>query len=239
MIKVLHKAFDILEFVASDDEGKTLASISNNIGEKTTTCSNIVQTMLKRNYLERDKKGRYKIGIMAHSIVKSDSFDTTLCTVSKIYLDKLAYNTHSQSVLSVYRNGKKFVLLRSNSDNPVCINDSTIEAADPYISTTGLLLLAYRPKNEIMEMIEENGIPVIFSDKEEFLETLIKIKEENINTKIFDKNIFEIAAPIYRGNEVVAAIGLFKPRFNITLEFEKDVIAKLKAAADNIINELN
>ena len=58
MIKVLHKALNVLEFISRYPEGQPLSAIAAAIGEKATTTSNIVQVLAQRNYLER-KDGKW------------------------------------------------------------------------------------------------------------------------------------------------------------------------------------
>ena len=57
MIKVLHKALNILEYISGFPEGQTLTAIANAIGEKNTTTSNIIHVLAERNYLERCSNG--------------------------------------------------------------------------------------------------------------------------------------------------------------------------------------
>ena len=50
MIKVLHKALDILEFVSYDkNRTYSLTEIAQEIDEKPTTCANIIKTLLDQN----------------------------------------------------------------------------------------------------------------------------------------------------------------------------------------------
>lgn len=235
MIKVLHKALDIIEFIASGDEGRTLGSISDAIGEKNTTCSNIVQTLLKRNYLEKDEDGKYRLGIMLYNIAKTSlDFDEILCSAARGPLEELAINTKSQCVLSILRNNKKYILLNCDSDSIIHININKIQASDPYISTTGLLLLAYKNEGEIDDLIKEKGIPKIFSDGAAFKAALSKIKKEGLNTFLFGDKIYEISAPVFLGGKVVAAVGLYRPLYEVTSEMERTAVFELLKAADKI-----
>src|SRR3546814_13991686 len=80
MIQVLHRAFDILEFIARDNtKAFPLGEIASELGLNHATCANIIKTMVTRNYLEQlgPKKG-YKLGYMAYQVVGNSSVDDKL-----------------------------------------------------------------------------------------------------------------------------------------------------------------
>mgnify|MGYP002409851437 CR=1 FL=1 len=84
MIKVVHKVFDILEYISHDkSRSYSLTEIAQAINEKTTTCSNIIRTMLERGYIERAEKRGYKLGIMAYSIANISGYDIDLVNKAK------------------------------------------------------------------------------------------------------------------------------------------------------------
>ena len=60
MIKVIHKALNILEYLARHEEGVSLSAIAAHIEERTTTTSNIVKDLSDRGYLER-VNGKWKL----------------------------------------------------------------------------------------------------------------------------------------------------------------------------------
>ena len=73
MIKVLHKAFDILENMsAHKDRVFSLTELAEMIGEKPTTCANIVKTLCDRGYLCRAEPRGYALGPVAQDPRNSD-----------------------------------------------------------------------------------------------------------------------------------------------------------------------
>ena len=79
MIKVLHKAFDLLESMAQyKNRSFTLSEIATMINEKPTTCANIVKTLCNRGFLMKVKPRSYVLGPVAQGLNYSDIEHTQL-----------------------------------------------------------------------------------------------------------------------------------------------------------------
>ncbi len=224
MIKVLHKALDILEFISHDkDKVYSLTEIANEIDEKPTTCSNIIKTLLERGYVERVGKRGYKLGIMAYSIVNISGYDIDLVNKAKDPLKELSEKINASAVLSVLKNNRKYVLLRIESNSIIQVNSTAMDISDPYKTSTGLVLLAYQQEDVINELIIQNGLPLDFTNKEEYLSFLSSIRKDEYLSMTVKKEIAEVAAPIKSNGNVVAAIGVYMPKYKFTPEFQKKV----------------
>ncbi len=217
MIKVLHKALNILEYLSRNPEGKTLSDIAAHIGEKTTTASNIVQVLAKRNYLER-RSGRWKLGVNAYMLTGSAAdYDKALCVAAEPILRELAAETEAEVILSVWRGSERYVLLRIADRSSVTVNRSYPEAKEIYRTATGMMLLAEQDDDVIEAHIEANGLPDIEVPSQTAVNTfraaltLCREKGYYIREK---ESVFEAAAPISEpGGQVRTAVGIFLPLF--------------------------
>ena len=162
MIKVIHKALNILEYLSTKPEGETLSAIAAHIGEKTTTVSNIVQVLAKRNYLERSD-GKWTLGIGAYMLTgASHRYDRALCSKAEPILQRLAAQTAAEAVLSVWRGQERFVLLRASDKSSVTVNHNYPESKTVFHTATGMILLAEQTPAVIDAYIAENGIDAVF-----------------------------------------------------------------------------
>ena len=217
MIKVLHKALNILEDLSRYPDGQTLSAIAAHIGEKPTTTSNIVQVLAGRNYLERTD-GRWKLGVSAYLLTGSAvDYDRALCSLAEPILQSLADKTEASVVLSVWRGCERYVLLRIADESAVTVNRAYPLATEVYSTATGMMLLACQPREIIDAYIEANGLPGIAEPADKavaaFLATLSLSRERGYYIRE-KESVFEAAAPIRSPDGTCnTAVGIFLPLF--------------------------
>lgn len=237
MIKVLHKAFDILEYVASEKDSCSLSRIAEAIGEKPTTVSNIVQTLLKRDYLERDGKGLYRLGIRAYILAGSTpEYDSILCEISEAPLREVVKDVQADGVISVFRNRKKYIVLRILSDSLVRVSPSVYGNTNPCSTETGLVLLAYQKPDTIRQVAASCQLPPFCKDEGELFRLLERIRKEGFFMSFSSERLRAAAAPLYCGREVVSAIGLYQPRFEESQKADELMKTRILETA-NIISK--
>lgn len=240
MIKVLHKALDILEYISNDkDKQYSLTEIAQAINEKTTTCSNIVMTLLERGYVERAGKRGYKLGAMAYKMVNMAGYNISLVEAAKEPLKRFANHIGADAVLSVLKNRRKHALIRIESESIIRVDSSALDISDPYLTSTGLLLLAYEQEEVVAGLMKQNGIPSIFSSQEEYIRFLSAVRTEGYLSMTIKKEVAEVAAPIIANGNVIAAIGVYMPQYKFTAEFGKSVIENILKTSDEISKKLS
>jgi len=219
MIKVLHKALNILETVASSDDPMTLSEITAAIDEKSTTASNIVQVLYKRNYLEKlPGKVGYKLGSAAYMLsdLNGGRYGDTLRKAAFGVLTRLTEVTEAKSVLTVWRGGDRQVLLRIEDSSPITVNDN-YKMTSVYQNATGMMMLACRDEGTVREYIEKHGLPsehdFAVSDADDFVSKLKSIQAAGLFSRTRGE-IFEAAASVRFGSGPSdTAIGLFVPSY--------------------------
>ncbi len=242
MIKVLNKALNILEFLAKHPEGAALSAVAESIGEKATTTSNIVKVLADRGYLERTDSG-WKLGISAFVLSGNRmDYDRVLTETAGSVLASLADKTGTAAVLSVWRSGKRYVLMRIEDKSDITVNREYPDAKDVYRTATGMVLLALRDDATIAGYIAENGIPNESDPSEEAVNEFKKLlKEIRDNGYLIreKQNIFEAAAIVRDPDGMThTAIGIFMPLFRAhdkellkvsLLDAVRELEAKLRA----------
>lgn len=235
MIKVIHKALNILEYLSAKPEGESLSAIAAHIGEKPTTVSNIVQVLAKRNYLER-ADGRWKLGVSAYMLTGSvQDYDRVLYSKAQPILQRLSAETAATVTLTMWRGLERYALLRVSDDSAVTVNRHYPEANDVYRTPTGIVLLAEQPEETIDAYIAANGVPGSKAPTQEeiagFKEKLCQQKKAGLCARANDV-VFEAAVPVHDvSGRVRTAIGLYLPLFRAN-DREELVSAMLRAAKE-------
>ena len=248
MIKVLHKALNILEYISGFPEGQTLTAIVNAIGEKNTTTSNIIHVLAERNYLERCSNG-WKLGVSPYLVTGSlKDYDKALCVLAEPILQELAVETETTAVLSVWRGYDKYVLLRATDNSQITVNYHYPKETRVYRTSTGIILLSEQPKEVIYRYIEKHGIPENADPSQEevemFIEQLSVDRKQGYYVR-YGEQVFEVAASLHdQSGQSHTAVGLYMPRFRMSdqqllvdklLEATKKLEMRLK---DNGVNGL-
>ncbi len=240
MIKVINKALDILEYVSQKEKSCTLSEIALAIGEKPTTVSNIVQTLLKRDYLERGENGGYRLGIEAYILTGSTpNYNSILYEVSEEPLRELVKTVQADGVIGVFKGDKKYTILRIRCDSLISVSSSVYDNKNPCATETGLILLAHQEPKIIERVISENEATSIFKGKEELIQAMEKIKTDGYCISFFHDELRAVAAPLFCNGKVVAAIGLYQPRLNQSPETETLLKNSILETSKNISKKLS
>ena len=224
MIKVLHKAFDLLESMSADKKRAfTLTELSSMINEKPTTCANIVKTLCDRGYLCRVEPRGYTLGPVAQGLNYVELSDVKLVENAREPMNSLAQKYGATGVLAVLRRGRKKILDSYSGESDFVINKTVREAHDLYTTSTGIVLTSrVRPafSESDTKIIED-----IYGSAEKFSELWSLAAENGYIAINIRPRIFEVAAAVYKGGEIHAAIAVYLPEFLVG-EAEKEQLIK-------------
>jgi DNA-binding IclR family transcriptional regulator len=224
MIQVIHRALDILEFVSSDSNSpKLLSEIAETAGLKPGTCANIVKTLTERGYLEKlDTHKGYQLGKQAIALAEDGGYQQKLIDAADAVMARVCTTLHENVLLAVLRHENRIVIHRRNSGQQVQAN--TPDEKKAYDSSTGRLLIAMLPDEELEKYVHEYGLPSAAiwphaHTKMKFLQQIEKIRKDGYALIEDSVQIVGIAAPVYRKGIVVASLSIYIPsfRFNRTI----------------------
>ncbi|MCY7352374.1 MAG: helix-turn-helix domain-containing protein [Cytophagaceae bacterium] len=216
MIQVIHRAFDILEYIAKAEREVPLSEIADHLGLNHATCANILKTMVTRRYVEQSgpKKG-YRLGAMTFFISGNPAYRKDLVEAGRDELDKMTADLNENSLLAVLRDDKRLCLYTALGKHDLQVKTSPEKHA--YNTATGRLLLAYLSDSERETFVKRFGLPKPEHLWDEaathggFVEVLRKIRQEGYATQRTQAYIVGLAVPIFRDGKVVAGLGLFLP----------------------------
>jgi IclR family transcriptional regulator, KDG regulon repressor len=238
MIQVITRALDILNFVAQHGkEPVQLIKIAAHVNLSQPTCANIVKTLVAKNYLENvSRQTGYRLGSGAYQLTGNLSYSQNLILAAKDIMEDLSSKINETSLLGILRNNKRHLIHVVQSDQDLLVR--TRQESEIYPTASGRLLMAYLPPKELENLIQAIGLPTNnvwpeIKSKDDLLQALQKIKQEEIVQTLSPKHIIGIAVPVYKNNSLAAALSVFLPesRFNDT---HRDKILKLlkKATKD-------
>lgn len=233
MIKVLHKAFDLLESMSANKERVfSLSELSTMIDEKTTTCSNIVRTLCDRGYLCRVGRGGYMLGPVAQGLNYEEQADRRLSECAKEPMLALVEKHGASGVLAVLRHGKKKILDDYKSNSELVIGKTVRGDHELYTTSTGLCLTS---RDGDFFLPEKQGvIEATFGSVGEMLALRERIAKDGYIAISLRPQTFEVAAIVQKNGEIYAAIAVYLPSIFVDEEKKENLIADLCAMASVI-----
>lgn len=244
MIQVLNRALNILELVAKNPKKThTLTEIAEHLDINSSTCANIIKTLVNRNYLEQvSKKRGYRLGSMAYYITNNFSYKTELIKASKQPMKKLTKATNEGCILAILRGEDRIIINEEKSKNELQVVNPLKK--NTYATSTGRLILSFLNKNELEKYTSKYGLPSNeiwrgINSFEDLYEETKKIREKRICfQESRTAHILGIAVPIWRGNKVEAALGIYMPSMRLTEEIRDTIITQLKDTGKKINENL-
>jgi len=240
MIQVIHRALDIIEFVAScGRKDIPLKEIANHLGLNHGTCSNILKTLVDRDYLVKSSewgKG-YSLGPMIQFIGGRDSYTLDLVNAAKKPMADLTESINESCMIGILRGNIRVSLLEVYAERELRVILHKEKLA--FQTASGRILLAHLNKTKLKDYINKYGLPDkgIWEGVQSFenLEAeLDKIKKQGYTIQVAKSKILGIAIPIYTGKSVVAAMGVFLPDFRFNKKTETNILTNMQKTAKTI-----
>ena len=233
MIKVLHKAFDLLESVsANKNRVFTLTELATIIGEKPTTCANIVKTLCDRGYLARVEPRGYILGPVAQGLSFVDQVDSRLIEAARDGMSAPVKKYGATGVLAVLRRGKKKILDDYKSEGDLIINKTVRADHELYTTSTGLVLTSREKAS--FSAAEEKIITETYGSVYNMLVHRRKVTSEGYIALTIRPRILEVAVPIIKNGEIHAAIAVYLPEFLVSEEEKKKLIEQILSVRNEI-----
>lgn len=244
MIQVIHRAFDILEYIAQDRTRLyTLGEIASHLKLNNATCANIIKTIVYRGYLVQEgrKKG-YRLGPKSYFLTGNYLYKKELLSVATEPMKRLSALLNEGCVLAVLKDNLRAVLLEITSTHDLQVIDS--KEKDAYLTATGRMILACKEDKEQREYIRMFGLPSPDAwpgivDEDDLMLKLHIIRKKQIVVQASKGWTVGSAVPIYKDNKVVASLGIHLPHARFTNELQVKIEAELLKTKEEINLKLN
>ena len=221
MILVLEKAFNILELLASDaSRDFPLGEISSALDLDRGTCANIMKTLKLRGYVDQSspRKG-YRLGYMIYRLGDSYVNNEQLTAQARPYVDRLSAQFNECILLSVIKQDKRVALHVTMPDQELVVRTS--REIPVYRATTGRMILSYYSSEELVRFVRRFGLPKAgdwegVTSFESLQKELDKARKQGWRKDSDRHHIVGLAVPVWKGNKVVASLGVYLPEFRYT-----------------------
>lgn len=242
MIQVIHRAFDILEYLSQDPKREfSLGEITAYTGLNSGTCANIMKTLVRRNYVVHlgVKKG-YRIGIMPLIITDNDAYIRLLASACKPPMNALCSEINEIFILSVVRHNRRFLVYQTKSTHE--IQATTTAEQSVYKSTTARMIISSYNNARLEKLVKDVGLPQGLEWPEvktlkQLKDALADIREKKMAFGWDQYDVVSLAVPVEINGSTVASVGIYLPACRYSEELMKVYETKLRECA-HFINEI-
>lgn len=242
MIQVIHRALDILEFISQDPKKVfSLGEIAEYTGLNSSTCANIIKTLVKRNYIKDlgTKKG-YRIGIMPLIITDNDAYIRLLASACKPPMNALCSDINEIVILSVIRNNRRYLVYQTKSTHE--LQATTDQEQSVYKATTARMIISSYNDARIEKLVKDVGLPQGMEWPEvktakDLKSALSDIREKKLAFGWDQFDVVSLAVPVEINGSTVASVGIYLPACRYDEEQMKIYETKLRECA-HFINEI-
>lgn len=241
LVQSLLRATDIINAVSEAKQGISLQELSSQLNLNNTTAYNLIRTLKHRNWLRKDKTGRYFIGNGLLSIASSSSNNHILERSGEVLLDLAKKYPEATITLSEFVAGEIFCRRRVSPDKPGIIQQPDNQKFMPYTSVTGLIFQAFLP-TDLFDIAEDKypfyefGIGA-WGSEEKLKQHLKTVKEKGYaeNPQFNNNRGFLLAVPLKSSNDAPSYVVGIAIKTNKLPKKETNQIRKdLQKAADEI-----
>ena len=243
MIQVINRAFDILEYVATEpNRPKSLTEVAEVAGLNMGTCANIMKTMVNRRYLDQvgPKKG-YCLGSRAYWLTGNLSYRKDIIEAARQPMVALSKHLEESCLLAILNGDQRLIIHRELCDQPLQVQ--TADEKLVYDSASGRLLVGLLTDAELVKFKNRYGLPTpeIWEEaatEPKFYAQIQIIRDRKYAYQESLRQVIGYAVGVYRQEEVVASLSVYLPTYRHSAEKAAAVLSGLKQAAQQIGDQL-
>lgn len=232
-MKVLKKAFDIIEFTVAEPRGA--GEIAAYLELPRPTCSRLLKLLLDAGYLKKtlDNK-KYAPGPMGFQVFTAESDYLAIRQAAKAPIETLAKTCNGNALISIIEESYRYIIFMHNASTTIK-SIILLRHSDFYLSISGRVHTAYASQYERDKIIKRLGYPGNdwnnISDDKQFEQELKKIRKHKINQLLLQEKYLTFATPINLSGKT-AVIGLVIDRTEDTDTLDMVQSNLLTAASD-------
>jgi DNA-binding IclR family transcriptional regulator len=244
-VQSLGRAFAILEEVARQREGISLAELSKRVGLHNSTTFHLVRTMVSLGYIrqERDTK-RYRVGRPLFALAASSLDEIEMVSLATPILEDLARETGESSHFAVRMGDAVVVIARTSGPGAFQLTDRVGVVRPAHCTALGkVLLAALRPDQLERFLARVELAPSTEKSITEVSVLLREIEEIRRTGLAFDDGEFNlevrcVGVPVndFTG-QVVGALGISGPIWRLSIQALQTRAKIVQAAADRLSAE--
>ena len=234
-IKVLNKAFLILDIFLKNNAPISMTEISEELGLYPSTIHRILDTLKYGGFVEQDSSTqKYQLGLKLVELGMTRLNNIDLVKEARPFLKGLSKKCDETVHLAILKNTEVLYLAKEESSQTIRMISYVGKRAPLHCTALGKVLLAFLPSDKMdkilgkIELFKLTENTII--NKQVLIEELNKIKQEGfaLDREENEKYVRCIAAPVkdYSG-KVIAAISISAPSYRINQKNQNQLTGKL------------
>ncbi len=245
-IRVITKAFCLVRVFTFEHQELSLAELAKRTGLNPVTAYRILQTLVDENILvQSSETALYRLGYGLAKLGDLAKASNSILKVAYPFLEKLTKEWGETSIVDVLdKNLQIKTILLIPSTFRVGMNPSYDEPVNPHCTSTGKLMLANLPHEQLMAFMKgglESETDKTIIDAATLLKELETVRSSGyaINNEEQEIGFVAVGAPIYdmRGN-IHSAVSLGGPTSRMTEDRLPKIIESVKLCANAISAEM-
>ncbi|MFI7025601.1 IclR family transcriptional regulator [Micromonospora sp. NPDC049900] len=234
-IQTVQRAAMILSAFTASRPRLTLNELTASLGTSKATAHRYTKALRESNLLRYDdREGLYSLGPQILTLSAAARAGLPVITIAGPYMQALVRAVDETVVLSVW-DGDTAVVVRAddNTDRVIRVSVRTGSRLSRTESAQGRVFCAHLPSEEIP------GLDADLQSSEELRQEIKKIRHEGISANTPSTNgVRSIAAPVFRGATLVAAIAIVGTTTSVPEGTDSPLAQQLKRTAAAISAEL-
>jgi IclR family acetate operon transcriptional repressor len=244
-IQSLKRAAAILDAVARQPEGISLAQLSAELGLHSSTAFHLIQTLVGLGFLSQLADRRYRIGTRLFTLAAGALDETTLLSLATPVLERLSAETGHAAHLAVRSRQEIIVIARTAATGLLQLAGHPGATRPAHATAIGKMLLASMPPEDLERLLETLPLPAFtpntITDRAAFAREIDAVRRTGLaqdNCEL-DADVRCIAVPVYDfAGRCAAAMGLSGPAWRLSPQAIKEKSRQLRAAAAELSAQL-
>jgi DNA-binding IclR family transcriptional regulator len=239
-VKAAKTSFEIINKIR-ELEGAGVSELASELDKPTSTIHDHLRTLESEEYLIKSD-GDYYVGTRFLGIGEQARSRQKVYTIARQEVDELANETGEHTNLMIEEHGRGVFLYKSRGPDDVQLDTHAGMRVPLQTTAMGKSILAFRPREEVDEIIDRHGLPQItektITDREELCDELDEIAERGYayDDEERVKGMRCVAAPI-TDNEgrAIAAMSVSGPKSRLRGKQFREEVPDLILSSANVI----
>lgn len=244
-IQSLIRASAILDAVAGQPEGISLAQLGGAVGLRSSTAFHLVQTLVNLGFLTQLADRRYRIGSRLFTLAAGALDESTMLAMATPILERLSAETGYASHLAVRSKREIVVIARTAATGLLQLAGHPGATRPAHATAIGKMLLAAMPPDDLAKLLDGLALPAFtpntITDPRKLAREIEDVRRSGIahDRCELDADVRCIAMPVHDfAGRCVAAMGISGPAWRLTPEVAEAKAVPLKAAAADLSSRL-
>ena len=241
----LGRAFSILEHVAHEREGLSLAELSRRVGLHTSTTFHLVKTMTTLGYLRQvQQTKRYRIGRPVFALAAGALDEIEMVSMAMPILEDLARDSGESSHFAVRMGFSVVIIARTAGPGAFQLTDRVGVVRPAYCTALGKVMLAALPGEQLETFLRQTPLaPLTARTLADPASLRVELDDVRRNRIAFDDGEFDAevrcaAVPVQDFTGVtIGAIGLSGPVWRLSMQALQRHASLVQAAAARLSAE--